>query len=173
MLYGEYAFAKDRNSMTMKPKKEGVVIGLINDKPGLSDSDVRRLNKLYECDGNPAPHLLMTNWCLHSGERRRRLLQEDPHHDPHPVLVRPQEGLPQVRRVLQRGRRGVARHLGAHHPHLQAHHEAHRQGRRLAGGQGPRRSRGGCEVLAGRPDQKVGRRRGHRPVQPGLPTSRM
>ncbi|GIY81807.1 zinc metalloproteinase nas-8 [Caerostris darwini] len=55
MLYGEYAFAKDRNSMTMKPKKEGVVIGLINDKPGLSESDVRRLNKLYECDGNPRP----------------------------------------------------------------------------------------------------------------------
>ncbi|CAL1289966.1 unnamed protein product [Larinioides sclopetarius] len=55
MLYGEYAFAKDRNSMTMKPKKEGVVIGLINDKPGLSESDVRRLNKLYECDGNVRP----------------------------------------------------------------------------------------------------------------------
>ena len=51
MLYGEYAFAKDRKSMTMKPKKEGVVIGLINNKPGLSDSDVRRINKLYECFG--------------------------------------------------------------------------------------------------------------------------
>lgn len=55
MLYGEYAFAKDRKSMTMKPKKEGVVIGLINDKPGLSDSDVRRINKLYECNGKNSP----------------------------------------------------------------------------------------------------------------------
>ncbi|GFR27862.1 zinc metalloproteinase nas-8, partial [Trichonephila clavata] len=51
MLYGEYAFAKDKKSMTMKPRKEGVVIGLINDKPGLSESDVRRINKLYECNG--------------------------------------------------------------------------------------------------------------------------
>ncbi|KAG8200215.1 hypothetical protein JTE90_024994 [Oedothorax gibbosus] len=55
MLYGEYAFSKDRKSMTMKPKKEGVVIGLINDKPGLSDSDVRRINKLYECNGEKRP----------------------------------------------------------------------------------------------------------------------
>ncbi|GFY70487.1 zinc metalloproteinase nas-15, partial [Trichonephila inaurata madagascariensis] len=55
MLYGEYAFAKDKNSMTMKPKKEGVVIGLINDKPGLSESDVRRINKLYECNGEKRP----------------------------------------------------------------------------------------------------------------------
>ncbi|PRD32191.1 UNVERIFIED_CONTAM: Astacin-like metalloprotease toxin 1 [Trichonephila clavipes] len=51
MLYGEYAFAKNKKSMTMKPRKEGVVIGLINDKPGLSESDVRRINKLYECNG--------------------------------------------------------------------------------------------------------------------------
>ncbi|GIY81806.1 zinc metalloproteinase nas-8 [Caerostris darwini] len=55
MLYDEYAFAENCSSMTMKPKKEGVVIGLIDDKPGLSESDVRRLNKLYECDGNPRP----------------------------------------------------------------------------------------------------------------------
>ncbi|XP_054711935.1 astacin-like metalloprotease toxin 1 [Uloborus diversus] len=55
MLYGEYAFAKDKNSMTMKPKKEGVTIGLINNKPGLSDSDVRRINKLYQCFGNERP----------------------------------------------------------------------------------------------------------------------
>jgi len=41
--------------MTMKPKKEGVVIGLINNKPGLSDSDVRRINKLYECNGWKRP----------------------------------------------------------------------------------------------------------------------
>ncbi|GFQ97717.1 astacin-like metalloprotease toxin 1 [Trichonephila clavata] len=55
MLYGEYAFAKDKKSMTMKPRKEGVVIGLINDKPGLSESDVRRINKLYECNGEKRP----------------------------------------------------------------------------------------------------------------------
>ncbi|GBM34391.1 Astacin-like metalloprotease toxin 1 [Araneus ventricosus] len=55
MLYGEYAFAKNKKSMTMRPRKEGVVIGLINDKPGLSDSDVRRINKLYECFGNVRP----------------------------------------------------------------------------------------------------------------------
>ncbi|CAL1289965.1 unnamed protein product [Larinioides sclopetarius] len=55
MLYGEYAFAKNKKSMTMRPRKEGVVIGLINDKPGLSDSDVRRINKLYECFGNERP----------------------------------------------------------------------------------------------------------------------
>lgn len=49
MLYGEHAFSKDRKSMTMRPRQEGIVIGLINNKPGLSDSDIRRVNKLYEC----------------------------------------------------------------------------------------------------------------------------
>uniref|UniRef100_A0A2L2Y3F9 Metalloendopeptidase n=1 Tax=Parasteatoda tepidariorum TaxID=114398 RepID=A0A2L2Y3F9_PARTP len=55
MLYGEYAFAKDRKSMTMRPREEGAVIGLINNKPGLSDSDVRRINRLYECNGEKRP----------------------------------------------------------------------------------------------------------------------
>nr|XP_042911313.1 zinc metalloproteinase nas-6 [Parasteatoda tepidariorum] len=55
MLYGEYAFAKDRNSMTMKPREENVTIGLINNKPGLSDSDVRRINKMYECNDEKRP----------------------------------------------------------------------------------------------------------------------
>ncbi|XP_022241317.1 astacin-like metalloprotease toxin 1 [Limulus polyphemus] len=55
MLYGETAFSKDGVSQTVKPKKPGVVIGLVWKKPGFSASDVRRVNRLYECFGEVRP----------------------------------------------------------------------------------------------------------------------
>ncbi|XP_022241326.1 astacin-like metalloprotease toxin 1 [Limulus polyphemus] len=55
MLYGETAFSKDGVSQTVKPKKPGVVIGLVWKKPGLSASDIRRVNRLYECFGEVRP----------------------------------------------------------------------------------------------------------------------
>ncbi|BES97504.1 metalloendopeptidase activity [Nesidiocoris tenuis] len=51
MMYDEYAFSKDGKSPTLQSKK-GVEIGPIWKKFGLSDSDRRRLHKLYQCEGN-------------------------------------------------------------------------------------------------------------------------
>ncbi|XP_076330270.1 astacin-like metalloprotease toxin 1 [Tachypleus tridentatus] len=55
MLYGETAFSKDSVSHSVKPKKAVLVIGPVWEKPGFSDSDVRRINKLYECFGEVCP----------------------------------------------------------------------------------------------------------------------
>ncbi|XP_076368135.1 astacin-like metalloprotease toxin 1 [Tachypleus tridentatus] len=55
MLYGEFAFSKDNVSPTIKPKKPGVVIGAVWKKPGFSQSDVKRVNRLYECFGEVRP----------------------------------------------------------------------------------------------------------------------
>ncbi|NP_001301015.1 astacin-like metalloprotease toxin 1 precursor [Limulus polyphemus] len=55
MLYGETAFSKDGTSPTVRPKQPGVVIGPVWKKPGFSESDVRRVNRLYECFGEVRP----------------------------------------------------------------------------------------------------------------------
>nr|CAD7604061.1 unnamed protein product [Timema genevievae] len=56
MMYDEYAFSKDGVSPTLQAKKNGVVIGPIWKKHRLSQSDIRRIHKLYKCNGNkPKP----------------------------------------------------------------------------------------------------------------------
>ncbi|KAL1115443.1 hypothetical protein AAG570_007473 [Ranatra chinensis] len=55
MMYDEYAFSKDGTSPTLQATT-GVEIGPIWKKPGLSQSDIRRLHRLYQCNGNkPKP----------------------------------------------------------------------------------------------------------------------
>ncbi|KAF6203726.1 hypothetical protein GE061_002060 [Apolygus lucorum] len=49
MMYDEYAFSKDGKSPTLQSKK-GNEIGPIWKKAGLSDSDLKRLQKLYRCE---------------------------------------------------------------------------------------------------------------------------
>ncbi|KAG8286147.1 hypothetical protein J6590_066715 [Homalodisca vitripennis] len=51
MMYDEYAFSKDGVTPTLQAKS-GEEIGPIWKKRGLSASDVRRLHKLYKCNGN-------------------------------------------------------------------------------------------------------------------------
>lgn len=48
MLYGNTAFSKDGRSKTMVAKT-GVRLYETYDKPGLSPSDVTRVNKMYGC----------------------------------------------------------------------------------------------------------------------------
>nr|CAD7406199.1 unnamed protein product [Timema cristinae] len=56
MMYDEYAFSKDGVSPTLQAKENGVVIGPIWKKHRLSQSDIRRIHKLYKCNGNkPKP----------------------------------------------------------------------------------------------------------------------
>jgi hypothetical protein len=47
-----YVYFQDGVSPTLQAKKPGVVIGPIWKKPGLSSSDIRRIHKLYKCQGN-------------------------------------------------------------------------------------------------------------------------
>ncbi|XP_054711312.1 astacin-like metalloprotease toxin 1 [Uloborus diversus] len=49
MLYGNTAFSKDGKSNTMVART-GVKLYETYDKPGLSDSDVKRVRKMYWCD---------------------------------------------------------------------------------------------------------------------------
>ncbi|XP_013790784.2 astacin-like [Limulus polyphemus] len=55
MLYGEMAFSKDGESPTVRPKEPNVVIGPVWKKTKFSESDVRRVNRLYECFGETRP----------------------------------------------------------------------------------------------------------------------
>ncbi|GFV29651.1 astacin-like metalloprotease toxin 1 [Trichonephila clavipes] len=50
MLYGEKTFSKDGWSKTMKARKKGIKILDVIQKGKLSESDVYRINFLYECD---------------------------------------------------------------------------------------------------------------------------
>ncbi|GIY23016.1 astacin-like metalloprotease toxin 1 [Caerostris extrusa] len=50
MLYGEKTFSKDGWSKTMKARKKGIKILDVIKKGKLSESDVYRINHLYECD---------------------------------------------------------------------------------------------------------------------------
>lgn len=55
MLYDELAFSKDGVLPTVRVLKEGQVIGPVWKKEGLSDGDARRVNRLYQCDGQVRP----------------------------------------------------------------------------------------------------------------------
>lgn len=52
ILSSLYTSFQDGVSPTLQAKKPGVVIGPIWKKPGLSSSDIRRIHKLYKCEGN-------------------------------------------------------------------------------------------------------------------------
>ncbi|XP_067136196.1 astacin-like metalloprotease toxin 2 [Centruroides vittatus] len=49
MMYGETFFSKDGHSKTMVATKPGVRLVDVGNKPGLSKSDIFRINKLYKC----------------------------------------------------------------------------------------------------------------------------
>ncbi|XP_035227332.1 astacin-like metalloprotease toxin 4 [Stegodyphus dumicola] len=49
MLYGERTFSKDGWTKTMTAKERGRKLVDVYDKKGLSNSDIRRIKKLYEC----------------------------------------------------------------------------------------------------------------------------
>ncbi|XP_021003887.1 astacin-like metalloprotease toxin 5 [Parasteatoda tepidariorum] len=49
MLYGERTFSKDGWTKTMTANEKGRKLVDVYDKKGLSDSDVKRIKKLYEC----------------------------------------------------------------------------------------------------------------------------
>ncbi|XP_054711357.1 astacin-like metalloprotease toxin 5 [Uloborus diversus] len=51
MLYGQKTFSRDGFSKTMKPKKKGAEMIEVAKKTQLSESDVYRINTLYECKG--------------------------------------------------------------------------------------------------------------------------
>lgn len=50
MLYGSTAFSKDGHSYTMVKKGTGDRLKEVHEKYGLSQQDIQRVNKLYECD---------------------------------------------------------------------------------------------------------------------------
>ncbi|XP_023229533.1 astacin-like metalloprotease toxin 3 [Centruroides sculpturatus] len=52
MLYGERFFSKDGRSRTMIAKRPGVRLVNISSKPGLSKSDIFRINTLYNCNNS-------------------------------------------------------------------------------------------------------------------------
>ncbi|XP_067125787.1 zinc metalloproteinase nas-6-like [Centruroides vittatus] len=49
MLYGETLFSKNGHDKTIEATKPGVRLVEIDNKPGLSKSDIARINKLYKC----------------------------------------------------------------------------------------------------------------------------
>lgn len=51
MLYGPRTFGKTLDRITMKPKREGVIMLEVMEKPGLSKLDIDSVNKLYKCRG--------------------------------------------------------------------------------------------------------------------------
>ncbi|KAG1685928.1 Astacin-like metalloprotease toxin 1 [Nymphon striatum] len=56
MEYAEYAFSVDKQKLkTIVPKKAGVTITPVWQRPGLDDNDVIAIKKLYECDGYKRP----------------------------------------------------------------------------------------------------------------------
>ncbi|XP_023218965.1 astacin-like metalloprotease toxin 2 [Centruroides sculpturatus] len=52
MLYGETYFSKDGRSKTMEALQQGVSLIDISSKPGLSESDIFRINTLYNCSNH-------------------------------------------------------------------------------------------------------------------------
>lgn len=49
MLYGPHTFSKTIDKVTMKPKREGVILLEVVEKQGLSALDIDSVNKLYKC----------------------------------------------------------------------------------------------------------------------------
>lgn len=52
MMYGDTSFSRDSESITMTPTFNGVRILDPAYKTGLSDIDVRSINRMYSCDSN-------------------------------------------------------------------------------------------------------------------------
>lgn len=52
MLYGPRTFGKTLDKVTMKPKREGVILLEVVEKQGLSAMDANSVNKLYRCQGD-------------------------------------------------------------------------------------------------------------------------
>lgn len=50
MLYGPHTFGKTIDKVTMKPKREGVILLEVIEKQGLSALDIDSVNKLYKCE---------------------------------------------------------------------------------------------------------------------------
>lgn len=50
MLYGPHTFGKTLDKITMKPKREGVILLEVIEKGGLSALDIDSVNKLYKCN---------------------------------------------------------------------------------------------------------------------------
>nr|CAD7460211.1 unnamed protein product [Timema tahoe] len=53
MHYGMYSFSKDRRSPTIIPKRENTV--LLGQRRGFSQTDIVKVNRLYECGSGVAP----------------------------------------------------------------------------------------------------------------------
>ncbi|CAG2064340.1 unnamed protein product [Timema podura] len=53
MHYGMYSFSKDRRSPTIIPKRENTV--LLGQRRGFSQTDIVKVNRLYECASGVAP----------------------------------------------------------------------------------------------------------------------
>nr|CAD7417455.1 unnamed protein product [Timema poppensis] len=53
MHYGMYSFSKDRRSPTILPKRENTV--LLGQRRGFSQTDIVKVNRLYECGSGVAP----------------------------------------------------------------------------------------------------------------------
>ncbi|XP_024214102.1 meprin A subunit beta isoform X2 [Halyomorpha halys] len=75
MMYDEYAFSKDGKSPTIETKSKAL-IGPLWRKYQLSQSDIRRVLKLYKCDGtnpkNGFTHQFKCNFTSHSCGFRNR-----------------------------------------------------------------------------------------------------
>lgn len=54
MMYGSMAFSVD-NSPTITPKKSGVILRDVSEKTNLSEIDIKRINRLYECFNENRP----------------------------------------------------------------------------------------------------------------------
>lgn len=50
MLYGPRTFGKTLDRVTMKPKREGIILLEVAEKQGLSSMDIDSVNKLYKCN---------------------------------------------------------------------------------------------------------------------------
>lgn len=50
MIYGEYAFSKSKGELKTMESKENATLKDPFQKPGMDNTDIEEVNKLYECD---------------------------------------------------------------------------------------------------------------------------